>query len=390
MSSGGLAIDALAGALLRSCVEQAGAAGGLLAGRRGAVVSRTARPGDGLPLRLPKVLLAEALGGDTVVAERADLSPYATDPALAGRPVSLLCAPITWNGRVIAILYLERVAANPFTVDEATVLLERAGRLGVVWPDAEPIAEPPDELPPLFVLLVEDNDINRKVAQAFLERAGHSVTVAVDGAEAVAAVEAGDFDLVLMDIRMPVMDGVEATRRIRAMPDRRKARLPILALTANFSSAEVDEYLAAGMDSVLCKPLRLGDIEEALKPIFAFPDDAESAVSDAEAPVIDHERINILAEALAPAKLSELCDSARASIAETWVELRRAWDEGNTVAAGKSAHRLAGVAANFGCAALAQLAGRVEGECREGNSAGRLHEVRLGVLVRASLDALPR
>ncbi len=98
------------------------------------------------------------------------------------------------------------------------------------------------------VLLVEDNAVNQRVAQLFLERAGCDVVLAADGSEALAMLESRARDLVLMDVQMPVMDGLKATRRIRAESGRR--RIPIVGLTANAMSEQVEACRAAGMDDV--------------------------------------------------------------------------------------------------------------------------------------------
>jgi len=102
--------------------------------------------------------------------------------------------------------------------------------------------------------VVEDNAVNCMVAQAMLERLGMTVLLAGDGAQAVAAVQAHPVDLVLMDCQMPVMDGYEATRRIRAA-DHPSARLPIIALTAHALAEDRQRCEAAGMDDYLPKPV---------------------------------------------------------------------------------------------------------------------------------------
>jgi CheY-like chemotaxis protein len=109
-----------------------------------------------------------------------------------------------------------------------------------------------DEDAPLYVLLVEDNPVNQRLVQAALKRDGIQVEVASDGAVAVEAFAEGRFDLVLMDVQMPVMDGLEATRRVRAVE--RVERVPILALTARDTTADVRACLEVGMDGHLGKP----------------------------------------------------------------------------------------------------------------------------------------
>lgn len=117
----------------------------------------------------------------------------------------------------------------------------------------------------LNVLLVEDNEINRIVAREMLQSDGHSVTEACDGAAGVSAAARQSFDLILMDISMPVMDGRAATRSIRAGSGL-SAKAPIVALTANAMAEEQTEFLADGMDDILTKPLS----REALRAVLFF------------------------------------------------------------------------------------------------------------------------
>jgi CheY-like chemotaxis protein len=123
---------------------------------------------------------------------------------------------------------------------------------------------------PLRVLLAEDNVVNQKIVRAILLSAGHQVEIAVNGAAAVDAVRNGAFDLVLMDVQMPVVDGAEATRQIRALPAPR-CRVAIIALTAHAMVGAKEQYLAVGMDDYLTKPIdstallsRLADLSSRL------------------------------------------------------------------------------------------------------------------------------
>ncbi|MBV5325338.1 MAG: response regulator, partial [Rhodospirillaceae bacterium] len=102
------------------------------------------------------------------------------------------------------------------------------------------------------ILLVEDNDLNQQVAKGLLEHAGLIVDIAANGAEAVTMVTEAAYDAVLMDMQMPVMDGLEATRRIRA--DQRFAELPIIAMTANAMASDRQLCLDAGMNDHVAKP----------------------------------------------------------------------------------------------------------------------------------------
>ncbi|MFN6953812.1 MAG: response regulator [Acetobacteraceae bacterium] len=139
-----------------------------------------------------------------------------------------------------------------------------AGRGALFWVELPlPLAEAPDPAPapptavlrtPMRVLVVDDVAANRAVARAMLAAAGHSVEVAADGAAAVEAVATQDLDVVLMDLQMPGMDGLEATRRIRAMPPPR-GRVPVFALTASALPEQVEQCRQAGMDGHLAKPI---------------------------------------------------------------------------------------------------------------------------------------
>ncbi len=121
----------------------------------------------------------------------------------------------------------------------------------------------PQPMRALKVLLVEDNPINQRVADGMLKRLGHAVVLAENGREAVEAAQERDFDLVLMDIHMPEMDGLEATRSLRAMGGA-LARLPIVALTASAMTEERQACFDAGMDEVLTKPLTLATLRACL------------------------------------------------------------------------------------------------------------------------------
>lgn len=128
-----------------------------------------------------------------------------------------------------------------------------------------PLAGKPKEVTPAAdptfagtrLLVVEDNELNMEITTTVLEEAGFSVDQAVNGQEAlekVATAAPGEYALVLMDIQMPVMDGYEATRRIRALPDPAKARIPIVAMTANAFAEDRENALAAGMNDHIAKP----------------------------------------------------------------------------------------------------------------------------------------
>ena len=121
------------------------------------------------------------------------------------------------------------------------------------------------------ILLVEDNEINQEIARAILEEAGMVIDTADDGTEAVERIEtvqAGTYDLILMDIQMPVMDGYEATRRIRALDDPAKANIPIVAMTANAFEEDRQRAFDAGMNDHVAKPIDVPSLMETLQKIL--------------------------------------------------------------------------------------------------------------------------
>jgi CheY-like chemotaxis protein len=122
---------------------------------------------------------------------------------------------------------------------------------------------------PLGILLVEDNLINQKVARRLLESHGYRVTVANNGREALNAIERMHWkvDAVLMDIQMPEMDGIAATKEIRRLESINGARLPIFALTAHAMKSNADQCLAAGMDVHLTKPIQTEQLLGVLRDV---------------------------------------------------------------------------------------------------------------------------
>ena len=118
---------------------------------------------------------------------------------------------------------------------------------------------------PLRVLVADDALMNRSFALRLLEGEGHEVRFATNGEHAVSELQDGQFDLILMDVEMPVMNGIEATREIRALEESTGTRTPIVALT---SGKYRDECLAAGMDAFLSKPLKVGDLNRVLERVL--------------------------------------------------------------------------------------------------------------------------
>ena len=136
----------------------------------------------------------------------------------------------------------------------------------------------------LRILLVEDSEINRLLAVTLLEKHQHHVTVADNGAQALEALRQSTFDVILMDVQMPVMDGLEATARIRQLEAQFGGHIPIIAMTANTMQGDRERFLEAGMDGYIPKPLRreqlYGTIEKTLRNPVLAPVQGRSGTAD--------------------------------------------------------------------------------------------------------------
>ncbi|AWK89486.1 PAS domain S-box protein [Azospirillum thermophilum] len=238
-------------------------------------------------------------------------------------------------------------------------------------------------LPPMRVLAVDDNAINRDIVRMLLERSGHTVVTAADGEEAVRLAASGGFDLILMDIQMPVLDGMAATRRIRALPPP-AGLVPVIALTAQASGTARPDCAAAGMDGYVPKPVRpavlfaeMTSVMEATRSRVHLPSSGRLAG------LLDEEQVRMLEGALGPARWGETVRFLEVAAQEQVDALIRALDAGEDHRL--PAHTLKGVAWNAGAARLGDFALTIE--TAEPAEARRL-AAGLGDLLRATIDAL--
>ncbi|MBV5318837.1 MAG: PAS domain S-box protein [Desulfobulbaceae bacterium] len=200
------------------------------------------------------------LAGDTTVTQDADvLNFFAEYPPNRVRPAVVLLMPLQYRNTLA--LVLDDGAAilhKPVSFQALAALLRDTANEPIAQPHARQAVAHVAEWQfagSRRVLLVEDNEFNRLVAVGILENAGLEVLLAANGEEAVRVVAAEQVDAILMDIQMPVMDGIEATRRIRLIPGCEK--LPIIAMTAYATKEEQARVLAAGMDAHVAKPIDL-------------------------------------------------------------------------------------------------------------------------------------
>ncbi len=228
-----------------------------------------------------------------------------------------------------------------------------------------PVAAPLGGILPLRILLAEDNSVNQKVALLMLERLGYRADVAGDGYEALAAVRRQQYDLVLMDVHMPGMDGLEATRHIRAeVPADHQPH--IVAITANVLYEHREACLAAGMNDFLAKPVMLADLRAAL---LRSRGAAPEALEEQAPPVTDPsssfdpgplESLRRLGQISGRPILKEILDNYLAETPRRLERLRTALAEGNAEELVFVAHSLKGSSGQLGVQRMAALCTELE------------------------------
>ncbi len=154
-------------------------------------------------------------------------------------------------------------------------LFEAVVRALGYWPEPSEVTSERSPLPaavqPLRILLAEDSLVNQKLAIGLLEKAGHKVVVVDNGRHAIQRFEAESFDLILMDIQMPTMDGLEATAEIRKREARLHTHVPIIAMTAHAMKGDRERFLGSGMDAYLAKPIRAADLYAIIGRLTSRP-----------------------------------------------------------------------------------------------------------------------
>lgn len=243
-----------------------------------------------------------------------------------------------------------------------------------------------DRMAPLHILLVEDIPVNQEVAAGLLTYDGHTVDIAEDGYTALSLHNDNDYDLVLMDINLPDMSGLEATEKIRAHKNAHKAGVPVIALTAAITEQEVNRYQQSGIHHVLSKPVQRAALNRALSEISDPTQNAQEAsrnqvlplseqsstetrpetpseTASSDSDLLNAERIQQHAEALGQAHFSELLQAFETQFIALENECHDALPNRDQAKIVSLSHRMSGSAANFGlqqlqhqCHTLEQLA----------------------------------
>ncbi|MGB0684051.1 MAG: response regulator [Magnetovibrionaceae bacterium] len=274
----------------------------------------------------------------------------------------------------------ELVASGPLT----ELIAERQDRANKAPKSSNP--ESAKRLGHLRVLVAEDNWVNQEVAVGYLENMGHRADVAANGQEAVDALRLLPYDVVLMDVQMPDMDGLTATREIRRM-EPPVGEIPIVAMTANALEGDADRCFAAGMDRYLPKPVVREALEGVLIELFgdgeasltteaeggdesASPPEGRSASENSD--VLDHAILNELKRELSEAGVQRLIKSFFDN-AQGRLDALKASLEGEDLSdLAKAAHSLKGVSSTLGFAAIHVIATALEQGAKEGRRADEL------------------
>ncbi|WP_428264933.1 ATP-binding protein [Haliangium sp.] len=259
------------------------------------------------------------------------------------------------------------------------------------------------DVPTLSLLVVEDDEVNRRLLTTLLTRAGHEVTVATSGVEAVARVLERVFDAVLMDIRLPGLDGCAATQRIRALPDAARAKVPVIATTANVMAGDDEHYRAAGITRVLAKPIEADVLAEALAEVLGPPasppvpadrsrpaDEPRPTTREADGDWIDDVLLANHRRVIGGEAMDRILELFLGTSDGTMAGLAAAVGRGDAERMAREAHRLCSAADSVGARRFAAAAGRLEGGARAIQDAFAALEQAYGPTVTALRARRPR
>ena len=228
-------------------------------------------------------------------------------------------------------------------------------------------------MPPLKIMVVEDNLLNQKMIRTFLTRQGHQVEICNNGVEAVQTSKNEEFDLIFMDVQMPVMDGLESTRVIREFEGKNQ-HTPIIAMTAYALQGDSQRCLDAGMDDYVSKPLDTRRLLKVMRKWVLDHDEMVSASANVETIHLGStDEILDIGSALSRFSndiefFKSLLDEFLESLPDRVDEFRQLYREKNWKLLADQSHNLKGVAANFGVMKIAALARRIDAYSQEEHS----------------------
>lgn len=204
----------------------------------------------------------------------------------------------------------------------------------------------------LHVLAVDDVPTNRRLLATMLERHGHSCDVAVDAREALRMMRATAYDVVLMDVQMPAIDGVEATRMIRALPPP-AGQVPVIAVTAHVLPEQRAAFLAAGMAAVIEKPVATAELLAALAAVAPVTGTASPPLKDSREPLIDPQTLALVRSTLAPADFGRLVERQIGAGAAALARAEAAAGRGDMAAFDEALRDVAGAYEGLGASRVA-------------------------------------
>jgi signal transduction histidine kinase/DNA-binding NarL/FixJ family response regulator len=229
--------------------------------------------------------------------------------------------------------------------------------------------DPDTYIEPMNILVVDDIAINQKLAKGQLENEGHHVLLANNGLEAIDILQQHALDVILMDINMPVLDGINASRNIRALDDSTLSHTPIIGVSANISEQRKQECIQAGMNAVLEKPVNISRLYQLLYDVLDF-DVAHHSQTRSHSELADID-LNIFKEHktnLGTDTLNSLYQEAFQAAHERLHNLDQAFLRGDASEVENQAHALAGLCANFGFPQLRNIAVDIENHAKHGQA----------------------
>jgi PAS domain S-box-containing protein len=303
----------------------------------------------------PAVLMLSSANrpGDSEKCQALSIGQRLTKPI---KPSDLL-------GAILRLIEPQAPDARPAT---PPVLVRQPSGGGIVTREQTVCKDGSASRSSLRVLLAEDNLINQRLMFAMLERQGHRVTAVAHGAAALRAVQQETFDVVLMDMRMPEMNGLDAARAIRTWERDRGGHVPIIAMTAHAMKGVREDCLHAGMDEYLSKPIQVPELLRALKRLTDGSAHGTERTLDPRLPVLDlrplRQRISDDDELL-----HELISLFQQDCLRMLEDVREAIEAGDADSVQRTAHQLKGSVSNFAAAEAVQAAQHLEDIGRDGD-----------------------
>ena len=302
---------------------------------------------------------------------------FSSEPILKTTKLILAANDLSVDTPEIQQLDLQAVVPFPPDPKELLVIMHDSSRLSLTSQVTDRSV--------LHILVTDDNAINQQVAMGLLVKLGHKVDLAGNGAEAVAMLQHTPYDLILMDMQMPEVDGITATKMIRALPDS-LAHTPIIAMTANAMNEDRVLCLEAGMNDYLAKPINRQKLENLISKwesrLIATTEantPTPTTTQVDEVPLINDEAQTVLKDELGEDILITLLHTFFRNVDRSMPELQQAVAAHNLEEAERLAHDIKGSAANLGLSRITKMASRLEADAKEGlvapNSAQLLAEI---------------